>query len=1002
MKTTRLSFRSHFPARPLSRLRTVCAALLLAAPATRAAELLPPGHRPVPLGAHALLGGKVVVKPGQTLGEANIIIRDGLITAVGVNAPVPADARVWDLKGATVYAGFIDAYLTMGTNVSAVATTMTEPIGELTSGINFFGVPGQERDPGNPGPGYALARITPEKRAASDYSPNARSLESLREIGFTAGSLTPTRGILRGTSAFILLSDVNPNHAILKPDVFQHVAFESGGGRSADPNVQTPFPGSLMGVIAAVRQSFFDAQHYFLDHADYEKKPAGRRRPDFNPALEALERAVTKKTAVVFEPGSVLMVDRAARVAAELGVNFHVVASGQEWRRPDMMQAINASFIVPLNLPAAPRMPDEDDWHAVSLDTLRAWDWAPENPALLRSLGKELALTTHGLTDKRSFRRNLQQAVDRGLTETDALAAITTIPAKLCAVDAQLGTIEPGKIANLTVVEGSYFNPEARVREVWIDGRHLPNVPGGSGAAGAGRRPPGAKGAGAGKAKAAEAPPADDAAKGKSAPKSAELRELLKEREANSPQKNRGPLATPRGVLISGATVWTSAAAGRIEKADLYVADGKIQAVGPNIGARIRVGPDTIILAGDGWHITPGIVDCHSHSMILGGVNESTIPSSAMVRIGDVMNSETANIHMQLGGGVTAANNLHGSANPIGGQNAVIKLRDGASPEGLKFEGAPPGIKFALGENVKQSNWGDRNTTRFPQTRMGVPTFMQNRFIAAQQYLKAQDDAARNGTPAPRRDLELEAIGEILRGQRLIHCHSYRQDEIVAFLRTMEGFGVRVATLQHVLEGYKVADEIARHGAGGSCFSDWWAYKFEVWDAIPYAGSLMHNRGVVVSFNSDSSDLARRLNIEAAKAVKYGGTSETEALKFVTLNPAKQLRIDSRVGSLEPGKDADFAIWSKSPLDSTTVCLQTWIDGKKYFDRSLVPARTEALAKERADLVAKAKKAAQLGGGGGASAEASEADQALFFIPALEMFQPHLHDCLDCAHGGKH
>jgi len=984
------------PFRPFSLSPLLVALALAATLTTRAADLLPPGHRPVPLGVHALVGGKVVVKPGQTLDEANIIIRDGLITAVGLNAPVPADARVWDLKGATVYAGFIDAYLTMGTNVSAVATTMTEPIGELTSGVNFFGVPGQERDPGNPGPGYELTRITPEKRAASDYSPNARTLETLREIGFTAGNLTPTRGILRGTSAFVLLSDVNPNHAILKPDVFQHVAFESAG-RSADPNAQTPFPGSLMGVIAAVRQSFFDARHYFLDHADYEKKPAGRKRPGFNPSLEALERAITKKTTVVFEPGSVLMVDRAARVAAELGVNFHLVASGQEWRRPDMMQAINSTFIVPLNLPAAPRMPDEDDWQSVSLDTLRAWDWAPENPALLRSQGKEVALTTHGLADKKSFRKNLQQAVDRGLSESDALAAITTIPAKLCGVDAQLGTIEPGKIANLTVVEGSYFNPDARVREVWIDGRHLPNVPGGSGAAGAGKRPPGApKGAG-------KAAPADDAAKadkGKSAPKSAELRELLKKRDANSPQKNRGPLATPRGVLISGATIWTSAAAGRFEKGDLYVADGKILAVGPNIGARIRVGPDTIILAGDGWHITPGIVDCHSHSMILGGVNESTIPSSAMVRIGDVVNSETANIHMQLAGGVTAANNLHGSANPIGGQNAVIKLRDGASPEALKFAGAPEGIKFALGENVKQSNWGDRNTTRFPQTRMGVPTFMQNRFIAAQQYLKAQDDAAKNGTPAPRRDLELEAIGEIIRGTRLIHCHSYRQDEIVAFLRTMESFGVRVATLQHVLEGYKVADEIAKHGAGGSCFSDWWAYKFEVYDAIPYAGSLMRSRGVVVSFNSDSSDLARRLNIEAAKAVKYGGTSETEALKFVTINPAKQLRIDARVGSLEPGKDADFAIWSKSPLDSTTVCLQAWIDGKKYFDRSLVPARTESLAKERTDLIAKAKKAAQLGGGG--TTPGSEAAQALFFLPALEMFQSHLHDCLDCAHGGKH
>ncbi|MBI3877499.1 MAG: amidohydrolase family protein, partial [Verrucomicrobia bacterium] len=314
--------------------------------------------------------------------------------------------------------------------------------------------------------------------------------------------------------------------------------------------------------------------------------------------------------------------------------------------------------------------------------------------------------------------------------------------------------------------------------------------------------------------------------------------------------------------------------------------------------------------------------------------------------------------------------------------------------------GAPPGIKFALGENVKQSNWGERNTTRFPQTRMGVPVFMQNRFLAAQQYLQEIEDAKKNGTVPPRRDLEMEAIGEILRGQRLIHCHSYRGDEIVAFLRTMESFNVRVATLQHVLEGYKVADEIARHGAGGSTFSDWWAYKFEVYDAVPYNGSLMRSRSVVVSFNSDSSDLARRLYTESAKAVKYGSTSEVEAFKFVTINPAKQLRIDSRVGSLEPGKDADFVIWSKSPLDSTTVCLQTWIDGKKYFDRSLEPARSDTLVKERNDLLAKVKKAAALGGGGGS--DGGDAAQALFFLTALEMMQNHLHDCADFAEGGMH
>ena len=370
------------------------------------------------------------------------------------------------------------------------------------------------------------------------------------------------------------------------------------------------------------------------------------------------------------------------------------------------------------------------------------------------------------------------------------------------------------------------------------------------------------------------------------------------------------------------------------------------------------------MIDGQGLHVTPGLIDAHSHTAILGAVNESTLPSSAMVRISDVVNSETDTLYQQLAGGVTAVNLLHGSANPIGGQSCVIKLRDGASPEELIFEAAPPGIKFALGENVKQSNWGEKFVTRFPQTRMGVRTFIANRFTAAREYLAKAKEASRLSTLPPRRDLELEAIGEILEGRRWIHCHSYRQDEILMLIRLMEEFGVKIGSFEHVLEGYKVADEIAKHGAGASTFSDWWAYKFEVYDAIPYNGSLMRDRGVLVSFNSDSSELARRLYTEAAKAVKYGGTPEAEALKFVTINPARQLRIDQRIGSLEPGKDADFAIWSRSPLDSRTVCLQTWIEGKKYFDRSLDAERTAKLEKERADLLAKAKKIEKLSGGG--------------------------------------
>jgi imidazolonepropionase-like amidohydrolase len=930
------------------------------------ADILPPGNRAVPPGVHALVGGKVVVKPGEVLDSATVVIRDGLIESVGANVAAPADARVWDMKGLTIYAGFIDPYLTLGSNSPGGAAASKEP--ELRAG-RFFGLPVAALDPGNPGPGSQLPTITPEHRVVEGLSPDPKALQTLRELGFTAGNVVPSRGIIRGASALIALSDSNPNDAVIRADVFQHVAFETGG-RGEE---QGAYPQSLMGIISAVRQSFFDAQHDALERQSYDKAPAGRKRPAFNPASQALGPALRKEMPVAFEPKSALMVDRAGRVGRELGLNFYILASGQEWRRPDLAKGAGVPFIVPLNYPEISKMPEEDDWNAITLDQLRAWDWAPEDGAVLRAQNLEVALTTYELEDKADFRKNLASAMDRGLSENDALAALTTIPAKLCGVAQSLGTVEAGKTANLTVVAGKgYFDPEAKVKEVWIDGRFYRTEA---------EEPKTEEG----KAEKEEKPSEVKPAEGKPARpnKAAAARELFKKRLAHAPLEGRGVLTNPPSLLLTNATIWTCGPAGRLENASLLIENGKIA----EVGANVRHPEGALVEDATGKHITPGIIDIHSHSMILGNVNEATLPSSAMVRIGDVVNSESANIYLQLAGGVTEAHLLHGSANPIGGQCCLIKLRDGAGPEELKFEGAPPTIKFALGENVKQSNWGDKVTNRFPQTRMGVQSFYDNRFNAARQYLQAWDaynKAVQSGAAAavpPARDLELEALGEILQGKRFIHCHSYRQDEILMFIRLMQSFGVQVAAMHHVLEGYKVADELAAAGVGASTFSDWWAYKFEVYDAIPYNGTLMHDRGVLVSFNSDSDDLARRLNFEAAKAVKYGGLSEIEALKFVTINPARQLRVDQRVGSLETGKDGDIAIWSKSPLDSTTVCLETWIEGKKYFDRSLDAQRTAALEEERKALLAKARKILQAAGPNDhGSAQAKEK----FFETALE------------------
>ena len=957
-------------------------------------EVLPPGVRPVPYGVHALKGATVVVKPGEVVSNAIIVIRDGYIENVGANISVPPDARMWDLKGLTVYAGFIDPCFTPNTKKGSQTAKAQE--GALTGGTRFLGVNPQERPMIMEGPGYEVARVTPERRMVRSYTPDPKTIESMRQLGFAVANVTPNEGVFRGSSALVALSDDDAGQAVLKPDVFQHLAFDVEGGK---PGV---YPESLMGVIAVTRQTFFDAQHYALDYADYVRHPRGRSRPAFNPALEALQPVMERKEMVMFDPGDALMVGRAATVAREVSVEGCMLACGQEWRRPELAMAAGMPFIVPLNFPELPKLPEDSDWDQITLDELRAWDWAPENPAVLRQAGVTIALTTHGLSDRKEFRKNLRLALDRGLSESDALAALTTVPARLCGMEPSLGTVEAGKLADLTVVDGKgYFDPEAKIRAVWVDGRFY-RVPGEEAsepqagdkeksresdgdqtkieeAESKSEKTTGAKPEIRAKTEAAGA---ENASKDKldKEKKLAQQRQMQK-RVARSPLEGRGPLATPPAVLIRDTTVWTCGPAGKLQHTDVLVLGGRIEAVGTNLGVSRNLPMDTLVIDGAHFQVTPGLIDCHSHSDILGDVNEATLPSTAMVRIGDVVNSETPNIYTELAGGLTVANLLHGSANPIGGQNCVIKLRDGELPEKLKFAGALPGIKFALGENVKQSNWGDDSVTRFPQTRMGVQTMLANRFIAAQQYLKAWADYKKSGGVPPRRDLELEAIGEIIQGQRIIHCHSYRQDEMLMLMRLMDQFNVRVGTLQHVLEGYKIADEIAKHGAGGSTFSDWWGYKYEVLDAIPYNGSLMRERGVLVSFNSDSHDLARRLNTEAAKAVKYGGTPEEEALKFVTLNPARQLRIDNRVGSLEPGKDADFVIWSGSPLDTRTVCLQTWIDGKKYFDRAQEPARADALAQERSALLAKAKKLSKMGEG---KEEGGADDHNSFFKLSLE------------------
>ena len=421
------------------------------------------------------------------------------------------------------------------------------------------------------------------------------------------------------------------------------------------------------------------------------------------------------------------------------------------------------------------------------------------------------------------------------------------------------------------------------------------------------------------------------------------------------------PPDAPAVVLIQNATILT-VSHGTIEHGSILIRDGKIA----EVGTSIKAPAGAQIVDANGQFVMPGIIDCHSHIAVDGSVNEGSISVSSIVNIGEVLNPDDIDIYRDLAGGVTAANVLHGSANSIGGQTVVIKLRWGQPAAKLPFGGALPGIKFALGENPKRANFSvPGQPKRYPATRMGVEETIRAAFTEARDYKKTWDDynkrvagGDKNLIP-PRRDLRLEPLVEVLEGRRYLHSHCYREDEILMLLRVAKEFGFKVRTLQHVLEGYKVADEIAAAGAGASTFSDWWAYKVEAYEAIPYNAAIMTKRGVIVSINSDDAEEATHLNQEAAKCIKYGGLTHDEALRLVTINPAIQLGIDKRVGSIDVGKDADLAIYNHDPLSAYAVVQKTLIDGRVYFDRDRDIAERDNLEKEKKALLAKEKKAAE-------------------------------------------
>ena len=422
-------------------------------------------------------------------------------------------------------------------------------------------------------------------------------------------------------------------------------------------------------------------------------------------------------------------------------------------------------------------------------------------------------------------------------------------------------------------------------------------------------------------------------------------------------------------IVIKDATILT-VSHGNIPKGSILIRDGKIAEVGPSVA----VPAGAMIIDAAGQFVTPGIIDPHSHIAIAGSVNEGTLAVTSMTAIEDVLEPADINIYRELAGGVTTTLTLHGSANPIGGTSATIKLRWGKDAKGLLFQGAKPGLKFALGENVKRGG----STGRYPASRMGTEDVIRTAFMEARDYMGRWDDYRKRAASGdrtaipPKKDLTLEPLAEVLRGNRLAYVHGYRADEMMMMLRLADEFGFKVNSFEHALEGYKIAKEMAAHGVVGSTFADSWAYKAEAWDAIPYNAAVMTRKGVLAALNSDSAERARRMNLEAARAMKYGGLNEQEALALITINSAKELKIDARVGSIDPGKDADLVIWSHHPLSIYAVAQKTLIDGEIYFDIQKDREMRRRMEEERKSLEALDRKSAPPGRSGRGSGPGSD------------------------------
>ncbi len=917
----------------------------------------------------AFVNATVFITPTNKIKNATLLIKDGKVLNVGKQITIPKNAKTIDLKGKFIYPSFIDVYSSFG-----IAPTKRKS--------NFGGSP--QYDASRKGY-YWNDHIRPETDAITNFKFDAKKAKELISAGFGVVNTHSEDGIMQG-NGFLVSLNANTSNAyrVLSQKTTNHLSFSKSkkSGQS--------YPTSKMGAMALLRQTYLDADWYAKGNA---------KNTDLS--LEALNKK--KSLPQIFNAGSYLDVLRADKIGDEFGIQYTILGGGDEFERINAIQKTNATFILPINFRKAYDVSNEFLTEVVSLRDMRKWNQEPSNPSIFAKKGISFALTTHKLKSPKDFNKNLQKAIKYGLNNTKALEALTTVPAKIIG-NTKVGNLNNGSFANFLITSGNIFDKKTTVYENWVQGNkniiNDMNIKDISGnyqlnlqgkkydlkITGKGNKQKATVKLNGKKLKSTfsfkdswiqiainndntflrltgfinktdkkvftgtgkdnfgnditwSTSAGIEDAKGNKPSSKKDAPELV---PVSYPNIGLGNFSKPtqQTILIKNATVWTSENDQVLTNSDVLIKNGKISKIGTNLSSsRAKV------IDGTGKFVTAGIIDEHSH-IATSAVNESGHNSTAEVTIEDVVNPDDINIYRNLAGGVTSIQILHGSANPIGGRSAIIKLKWGEEANKMIYKDAPKFIKFALGENVKQSNWGERQTIRFPQTRMGVEQVYIDYFQRAKEY----DAKKKSGQPY-RKDIELETLSEIINKKRFISCHSYVQSEINMLMKVAEQFNFNINTFTHILEGYKVADKMKKHGVGGSTFADWWGYKYEVNDAIPYNVAVMHRQGVTVAINSDDAEMSRRLNQEAAKTIKYGGLTEQEAWRTVTINPAKLLHLENQTGSIKVGKDADIVVWSDNPLSIYAKPEKTIIDGTIYFDIEKNQQKRNAIKAERAKLI---------------------------------------------------